>query len=309
MTPEDLAVDPLSLGATLYVPATRPDLTASILSGRHADLRSVVVCIEDSVRHQDVPLALGNLASFLLDLARQDDRHNRPHIFVRPRDAMILAHILGFPGIEAIAGFVIPKATANSLPAYLSVLSHDHHLLMPTLETREVFDPIEMRRLRDQLRTVQDRILAIRIGGNDLLQTLGARRSHVRTAYDGPLGPVIANLVTTYRPFGFQLSAPVFENFGNTELLVDEVERDIEHGLLTKTAIHPRQIAAIQALYAVPADDLAEARAMSGDTAHAVFASRGMMVEPATHRGWAEMVIRRAAHFGVRADSIHSKSA
>lgn len=295
-------IDPVSLGATLYVPASRSDLAAAILHPRHPNLRSVVICLEDSIHPHDVPKSLVNLAAFLEDLEKAPANLPRPIIFVRPRSAQMLAHILGFCGIECVDGFVIPKATADTMPEYMAVLSHDHHMLMPTLETREVFDPIEMRRLRDQLLAFQDRILVVRIGGNDLLQIMGARRSTARTSYDGPLGPVIANLVTTYNPWGFLLSAPVFENFGNLDLLREEVERDLEHGLVTKTAIHPVQINVIQSLYAVDPHDEAEAEMILSQASKAVFASRNVMCEPATHRGWASLIQQRVKYFGMKPD-------
>ena len=55
------------------------------------------------------------------------------------------------------------------------------------------------------------RILVLRIGGNDLLNLLGLRRQRGHTLYETPLGAVIARLVTTFKPHGFRLSAPVFE--------------------------------------------------------------------------------------------------
>lgn len=293
-------IDPISLGATLYVPATRPNLATLILGPSHHGLRSVVICVEDSVLQGDAPQALANLAAFLIALRAVPANATRPMIFVRPRSPKMLAHILNFQAVECVDGFVIPKATADSMPEYMAVLSHDHHMLMPTLETREVFDPAEMRRLRDQLLAFQDRILAIRIGGNDLLQTIGARRSSARTSYDGPLGPVIVNLVTTYNPWGFHLTAPVFEHFGNLSLLNEEVERDLEHGLIGKTAIHPCQIEVIQGSYAVDPIEAAEARSILSHGSEAVFASRQSMCEPATHRIWAQTIIRRADIFGLR---------
>ncbi len=297
-------IDPISLGATLYVPATRQDMATTILHAGKYDLRSVVICLEDSIHPHDAPQAMVNLAAFLLALHAMAASARRPLIFIRPRSAQMLAHILGLPAIECVDGFVIPKATADSMPEYMGVLSHDHHMLMPTLETREVFDPAEMRRLRDQLLAFQDRILAIRIGGNDLLQTMGARRSAARTSYDGPLGPVIVSLVTTYNPWGFHLTAPVFEHFGNLSLLREEVERDLEHGLIGKTAIHPCQIDVIQNSYAVDPIEVAEAQSMLAHGSDAVFASRQAMCEPATHRIWAQTIVRRADNFGLCHDQF-----
>lgn len=303
-------LDPVALGATLYVPATRHDLAAVASGARYPALRSAVLCLEDSIREDEVPGALQSLARLLPEIAPRGlggSRNGgargalRPLLFVRPRDPGMLAHILTMRGIEQVDGFVIPKATADSLPHYLAALVHDHHLLMPTLETREVFDQAEMRRLRDQLLAIRDRVLVVRIGGNDLLQTLGARRSAVRTAYDGPLGSTIMSLVAAFAPWGFHLSAPVFEGFGNPALLREEVERDIEHGLLTKTAIHPVQLETIHEAYQVTADELVEARALLAQESRAVFASKLTMCEPATHRGWATTILRRAECYGVDA--------
>lgn len=293
-----MTFDPIALGATLYVPATH-DAIEPILSGtRHPDLRSVVLCLEDAIRPDEDPFALGRMQALL---ARLGDRPGGPALFVRPRNAAMLERIAGFAGIDAVTGFVLPKATADSMADYLAALaaSPHHALLMPTLETREAFDGHEMRRLRDLLMAVQDRVLALRIGGNDLMQTLGARRSGCRTIYEGPLGPTIATLVATFAPWGFALTAPVFERFDDPALLREEVERDIEHGLIAKTAIHPAQIAVIHAAYAVPQRDLVEARAILDRQARAVFATAGGMTEPATHRGWAERIVRRADHFGI----------
>lgn len=297
-------MDALELGATLYVPATRADLFEIVSGRRHPALRSAVLCLEDSISPGDVPRALTNLARLLLRLADTPPNSAHPAVFVRPRDETMLAHVLGFDGIDRIQGFVIPKATAESLPAYLRSLASDEHLLMPTLETREVFDQLELRRLRDQLLSIEHRILAIRIGGNDLLQSIGARRSLVRTAYQGPLGSTIAALVTAFAPFGFALSAPVFEHFDNPALLREEVDSDIEHGLYTKTAIHPAQIDIIQNGYRVGAAELAEARAIIGGGKGGVFALNGSMCEPATHHRWAAAIVKRASIYGIKPASV-----
>lgn len=290
----------LSLGATLYIPCMRGDLFSAVIGPRRpAGLRSAVLCLEDSVREADLPVAMAHLATFMRTLSTREPNDSDPLLFVRPRSAAMLEHILCMPGIEHVDGFVVPKAHADTMPAYLALPLHDRHRLMPTLETREACDPHEMRRFRDQLLAVQDRILALRIGGNDLLQAMGLRRLAHRTAYEGPLGGVIAQLVSGFAPWGFALSAPVLERYTDTALLREEVLRDIEHGLLTKTAIHPAQIAVIQTALAAPADDVEEARLMLAEDGPAVFGRAGVMCEPATHRVWAERVLERAARFGV----------
>lgn len=298
------SISAMALGATLYLPCMRSDLFATVLGPRRpAGLRSVVLCLEDSVRESDLPEAMANLAMFLRGLVTQEPSETAPLIFVRPRSAAMLEHVLCMPGIEHIDGFVVPKAHADTMPAYLALSLHDRHRLMPTLETREACDPHEMRRFRDQLLAVQDRILALRIGGNDLLQAMGLRRNPHRSAYDGPLGRVIAQLVAGFAPWGFALSAPVMERFADTALLREEILRDIEHGLLTKTAIHPTQIPVIQTALAAPADEVEEAHSILAADSPAVFGRDGVMCEPATHRRWAERLLERADHFGI-ADAL-----
>ena len=296
MTP--LPLDPAALGATLYVPATRGDLFALATGARLPQLRSLVFCLEDAVHVRDSGAAFANLRAVLGQLAAVRDLAG-PALFVRPRDAALLERIVRLPGAEVLDGFVIPKATADTLPAYLAALPFAHQSIMPTLETREAFEPAEMVRQRAQLLAVAPRVLTVRIGGNDLLQTLGTRRSTTRTAYDGPLGAVIANLVTTFVPWGFAMSAPVFESFADHDRLRDEVERDLEHGLLTKSAIHPAQVGVIHNAYRVAEVDFEIATAMLNNDAPAIFGSSGMMCEPATHRGWAAATRDRATLFGV----------
>ena len=299
-----MILNALHLGATLYIPCTRPDLARSLFGpARIPQLRSAVLCLEDSVAERDLPAALANLATLLRTLPARD----APLLFVRPRDAAMLDHVLRLPGAAALTGYVLPKITADTLPAYLALAIPEHQVLMPTLESRDSYDGHEMRRLRDQLLIIQDRILALRIGGNDLLQTMGLRRATTRTLYDGPLGPVIAQLVATFAPWGFALSAPVMERFGDPALLCEEVARDIDHGLVTKTAIHPDQVPIIQAAYAVSSDDAAEARRMLDPAGPAVFARAGVMCEPATHRAWAERLLARADLFGI-ADPLPSRA-
>lgn len=293
-----MRLDPLALGATLYLPATRDGLAATILGGRLPGLRSVVLCLEDAVREEDVPAALTRLAAFLRTLALRGEQA-QPLLFVRPRGLDMLAHVLRMPGADRLHGFVLPKATADNLPAYLALPLRPEHRLMPTLETREMFDPWELRRLREQLLAVQDRVLALRIGGNDLLRALGCRRPLSRTCYEGPLGAMIASLAGAFLPWGFALSAPVMERFDAPDLLREEVSRDIEHGLLTKTAIHPVQVPVIQAALAVGSSELVEARMILAADSPAVFARSGAMCEPATHRCWAEKLVRRAELFGL----------
>lgn len=285
----------IMLGATLYVPVLRPNVLDACTGGI-PELRSLVICLEDSIRPDEVDLARQRFSSLLRTLAACDTRIT---IFARPRDMTMLSWMLDQPGIEAIDGFVLPKVDCRNVAAWISPLIDGSHLVMPTIEGAEAFDRDALVVLRSQLQSIQSRIATVRIGGNDILSLFGARRSRVRTAYDGPLGDAIRNIAGTFIPAGFAVSAPVFEHYSSVELLREEVERDIEYGLLTKTAIHTCQIGVIQSCYRPTGHELAEATAILELGSNAVFGNGGSMCEPATHASWAANVLVRARTFGV----------
>lgn len=289
-----MKVSHLRLGASLYVPATRPDLAAVANGDRHPALRSVIFCTEDSILPGQVEAALDNLRECLPRIGS-----NRPLVFIRPRNPEVLARIVLLKGIERVDGFVLPKSTKETVADY-AALAPERFLLMPTLETREMFDPAAVADLRDFLSSpgLKERILALRIGGNDLLNLLGIRRRPGRTIYDTAAGPVVASLVAAFRPFGFPLTAPVFDDFGDHDTLREEVARDLEHGLVGKTAIHPHQVGSIEHEYRVQDSDLTMARELLAEDAPAVFQIDSVMCEPATHVQWARSIIEQAGIYG-----------
>lgn len=290
------------LGASLYVPATHKDLLAIASGDKLGALRSVIVCTEDSVAEHELSLALFNLARTLKHMARASPALR----FVRARNPAVLARVLAMPGADTLTGFVLPKLTRLNFDAYFRLVRRTPHLLMPTLETGEVFDDREMILLRRKLakREVRERILALRIGGNDLLALLGIRRPRTATIYRTALGSVIARLVTTFRPHGFQLTAPVFEYLDRPELLEQEIAEDLAHGLFGKTAIHPDQVPLIERHYRVREVEVEMARRILEAGSPAVFCMDGSMCEVATHRGWAEGVLSRVQTFGMACSEL-----
>ena len=290
-----------SMGASLYVPANHKHLLAIANGDRVTGARSLIFCTEDAVAERELSWALFNLSVVLAHM-REDVPAER---FVRVRNADVLARVLAMPGAHKLRGFVIPKATRHNFDSYFRQVRDTDHLLMPTLETAEVFSDSEMQQFRAVLEGpgVRQRILALRIGGNDLLALLGLRRPRTMTLYRTPLGPVIARLVTTFRPYGFVLTAPVFEHLDLPALLDEEVLEDLAYGMVGKTAIHPTQIAPIEQHYKVKPLDLAAARAILDADAPAVFRMHNSMCEVATHRAWAERMVAQSHVFGAHPDS------
>jgi citrate lyase beta subunit len=180
---------------------------------------------------------------------------------------------------------------------------------MPTLETRDVFDVGAMRELRQGLAqdTIFERILMLRIGGNDLLNLLGIRRPRRMTLYETPLGHLIAQLVTTFKPYGFSLSAPVFEYLEDTVTLQKEIQLDLAHGLIGKTAIHPTQIPVIEAMYGVDREDYEMALNLGQSSSPAVFRMHDAMCEVATHLQWGQNILNRWQYYGDRETLVLSE--
>ncbi|QDH33809.1 HpcH/HpaI aldolase/citrate lyase family protein [Porphyrobacter sp. YT40] len=289
----------VDLGATLYIPVQHPRLP-ELLAGANPDLRSVVICLEDSLHEADVGAAQEVFTAILRML---DAVPPQLIVYTRPRSPEMLSWMQAQPGIARLAGFVLPKITTANLADWLARLEGTGHGIMPTIESAEAFDRAALIRLAGALGPLGAQVHAVRIGGNDILNLLGVRRSRERTAYDGPLGLAIATMASVFLPEGLALSAPVFEHYAQTDLLREEVARDIEHGLLTKTAIHPSQVAIIHAALRPLASEVEDARAILAREARAVFGQGGSMCEPTTHARWAAGVLDRAGVHGVAGDA------
>ena len=295
--------DYLKLGATLYVPATRSDVTAIACNHKLANLRSVIFCTEDSILETDVPAALENIQRALRVMGPSPQKLR----FVRVRNLEVFKQCLQLADVEKLDGFVLPKTTLASFKDYIAALPADSQFkLMPTLETREALDPLEMAQLRDFIIEGghAPRILSLRIGGNDLLNLFGLRRPSGETMYETPLRFIISQLVSCFRPYGFNLTSPVCELIHARDILNSEVRLDLYHGLFGKTAIHPDQIALIEQHYRVDADQVEAARKILKDASPAVFQHDGAMCEPATHRNWAEQLLARAEIYGVHGERL-----
>lgn len=306
MTMQDPALakrfSPWFLGAPLYMPAHRRDLMECANGEKLEAIRSMIFCTEDSVSHSDVDSSLRHLGLCLQGFREVPDRFR----FIRARNPEILARLLDLPHIEKIDGFILPKFNESVFHAYFDQLQGTPFKVMPTLESKDVFDFNAMSALCQGLlqEAVFPRILMLRIGGNDLMNLLGLRRPRSMTIYETPLGHVISQLVTIFKPYGFSLSAPVFEYLDDTATLQKEIRLDLAHGLTGKTAIHPTQVPVIEAAYAVDSDDYEMAVSLGDSEAPAVFRMHNAMCEVATHQQWAAGIISRQACYGIRKPAL-----
>lgn len=289
----------LRLGATLYTPATRsPQELISIANReKYPQLRSWVICLEDAVNLSDLGIAMQNLREALPHF-----ENNELLRFIRVRNPEIMSQVLQMNKIEAMKGFVLPKVTSNNLANYLGQLSTgDHFLIMPILETAEAFSMSELEALRKILSfdIYRRRIVCVRVGGNDFLALLNVRRQKGRTIYQTFMDRVIAQIAMAFVPYGFGVSAPVFERMDDENTLRAEIISDLDRGLFGKTAIHPSQIPIIEGLYQIKPEELDDALAILDPNKPAVFKQNGSMIEKTVHEGWARLIIDRYQIYGI----------
>jgi citrate lyase beta subunit len=226
-SPQMLAV---ALGATLYVPATRPDLALDIEKASRNGTTSIVLCLEDAISDDHVLDAEQNVISQLRRYARTGA--DSPMIFVRVRAPYQIPLIVkGLDqSVTVLSGFVLPKFTADSgLPFVEEVLtasrSSGHHLyMMPVVESEDVMF-LETRRpvlngIKALLAEHRDHVLAVRIGASDLCAVFGVRRSRDLTIYDVHMvADVISDVVNVLgrADDGFVITGPVWEYFHSGE--------------------------------------------------------------------------------------------
>ncbi|WP_286697569.1 HpcH/HpaI aldolase/citrate lyase family protein, partial [Dermacoccus sp. UBA1591] len=126
------------LGASLYMPGTRPQLADDVVTHHARGLVSTVWCLEDSISESEVPAAQANIVTHLAALAARfptpdDVAAALPLIFVRVRTPQQLRDLATLvnegPGGEStwssavLAGFVMPKFTGANAPAYFDALA------------------------------------------------------------------------------------------------------------------------------------------------------------------------------------------
>ena len=290
------SIHPLELGGTLFVPASHKNLK-SVLSGeKYPELRSVVIDFEDGLAAADRPEALNTLESRLAAL-----KESKLLRFIRPQGPQMLETFLNLSDIEKIDGFVLPKFGLENAKEHLSLFplsaSPFTHFLMPSIEGEELFDTQKLQTLREMLLPYREQIVCIRFGAEDMLRQLGLRRVPGKSLYNMLVpAQVIAGILATFKPHGFDISAPVFPDFSDKAGFKEEIRKELENGFVSKTIIHPSQIAPMNDLYRVTEDELSEAGALLSKK-DGVMNLGGKMGETKTQSPWAENVLKRAEFF------------
>lgn len=246
------------LGGTLYMPGSQQILD-KVCEHKFKDVTSIVMCLEDACKEEDLPFAENNIRTHLDGfndkIAKKElSVDNLPLIFVRvrnPQHFSRFAETITKEQAHLLSGFVFPKFNSENAHEYLSTLKllsvHLNELLygMPILEGREIAysekRAQEMLLLRNILKPYKDMILNIRVGGTDMSSLFGLRRNISSTIYDiRTISNALSEILNFFnRELEYVVSGPVWEYFAvNRKEDIDAyIKNNFQHALNTHTPI------------------------------------------------------------------------
>lgn len=239
------------LGATLYMPGTK-DIKNKVIN-HQLDVTSLVMCCEDAIKEEDLPIAEQNILDtmdFFADqiAAGQISINDIPLIFVRVRN---LEQFKSFAAritekqASVLTGFNFPKFSSHNALQVLQTLVKVNNRLgvvlygMPILEGPEVaFHELrgqELLLLRNILEPYKDLILNIRVGGTDMSSLFGVRRGINSTVYDiMPVRDALSDVVNFFNRYNdYCVSAAVWEYFrAYKDDINDVIKRNFHNALI-----------------------------------------------------------------------------
>ncbi|MFB5194479.1 HpcH/HpaI aldolase/citrate lyase family protein [Neobacillus sp. KR4-4] len=227
------------LGATLYMPATRPNIHQEILSKKHEGLTSLVIDLEDAVGDHEVMDAEAMLIHELVMLHAEINKgflsyRDLPLMFIRIRNLEQFKRVTAqlTDAIHLLTGVVLPKFSAETGEELLLEVSRIHtnqhpFYAMPVLETAKVIQKetrmeelISIKKLLDRFK---EHILNVRIGATDFSGLYGIRRSADTTVYDiAVLRDCISDIINVFQRFDspYVVSGPVWEYFSSKKRML-----------------------------------------------------------------------------------------
>ncbi|MFC5733034.1 HpcH/HpaI aldolase/citrate lyase family protein [Cytobacillus gottheilii] len=226
-----------ALGATLYMPATRPNIHQDLLSKKHSGLTSMVICLEDAIGDWEVERAEKLVVEELLRLQEdmkkgfiQED--DLPLLFIRIRSYEQLLRLINQAeqALSLLTGIVIPKFNPVNGTEIINEIQMLHQrenfklYVMPILETREIIYKEtrldELLKIKAVLDEFSDYVLNVRIGATDFCGLFGIRRNTDTTIYDiAIMRDCITDILNVFSRSDspYLVSGPVWEHFSSKE--------------------------------------------------------------------------------------------
>ncbi|MEA3497953.1 MAG: HpcH/HpaI aldolase/citrate lyase family protein [Campylobacterota bacterium] len=290
--------DFVSLGGTLYTPAISKHILDIANGIKFPEVKSVVFCLEDAIKDSDVEYAITNIQDML-----QNYKQSNIKVFIRAKNIENLKQLLQLKDIEKIDGFSIAKFGVENMESYFDIFNKldRQYYIMPILESNDMFETQRLIEIRDYLlKQTKQNILTLRIGGEDMFKTLGIKKSCEDSIHDFHISSkIFADILSVFKPYGFNITAPVYNCLNNNEIFKKEVQRDIKEGFFGKTVIHPSQAKIINSCYKVSNDEVSESKEILKSSNEAVFRFQDKMCEPKAHNIWANNILKRADIYGI----------
>ena len=307
-----------SVGALMYSPVKlHTSIVDALKRECFAKPFSLAFCLEDTVSEDAVEEAENELYHILSMIreAHEAKPFYLPMIFIRIRSPKQLEALTKryaeFRGI--LSGFILPKFFVENCDAYISIMQKEQdYWYMPIFESASMIDLHTRYRdlsvVKEKLEAVSDRILNVRVGGNDLSNVFGLRRRADQTIYDmHPVSNLLVDIVTMFSD-RYVVSGPVWEYYAGENWdtgMKREMELDLLNGFIGKTVIHPNQIEIVNEMLKVSAADYEDAKNIlnwDDKSAWLVSASaeRTRMNEYKTHWRWARKTVALAELYGIK---------
>ena len=240
------------LGATLYMPGTK--IIKEKIFRHELPVTSFVMCCEDAIKEEDLPLAEQNIYDHMDFFSDQIEAGKLTHddiplIFVRvrnPEQFKSFAARMTKKQASVLTGFNFPKFNSKNALGVLRTLTEVNSRLgvilygMPILEGPEVaFKETrtqELLLLRNILEPYKDLILNIRVGGTDMSSLFGVRRGISSTVFDiMPVRDALSDVVNFFNRYcDYCISAAVWEYFRayNDDDIDDLIKRNFHNALI-----------------------------------------------------------------------------
>ena len=312
-----------SVGALLYCPANRKNIADSIVKQRFGTKYSLALCLEDTIRDDSVAEAENILVQTLRQLDQQSMQNDFyvPKIFVRVRNARQIGRLHKAFGESArlITGYILPKFSLENADGFIQEIIKVNEASATPVYTMPIFESpsiIDLRtryeilyQLKQKLGSVEENVLNIRVGGNDLCHMFGFRRHDNESIHQiRPIATIFSDIITVYG-MDYVVSGPVWEYYQSSNWqkgLYHELADDKLCGFVGKTVIYPSQIEVVNEAYKVPQKDYQDAAAVLNwdKSSHSLVAgsvSKERMNEYKTHSNWALRTLLMAEYFGIKA--------
>ena len=310
-----------SVGALLYCPANKESIADSIIHEKFGNKFSLALCLEDTINDDFVTEAEQTLIESInkIFINYQKQPFYLPKIFIRVRNSEQIERLTKAfkEGIEIITGFIIPKFNSDNSTEYINQLIKANELvskkiyMMPIYENSSIIDLRNrtdiLYSLKESLSPIEELVMNIRVGGNDLCHMFGFRRHSDESIHQiKPISNIFSDIITIYG-MDYVVSGPVWEYYAGDNWekgLIQEIQDDKLCGFTGKTVIHPNKIPIINRAYQVSRNDFNDAQAILNWNRNSnAFVSgseaKERMNEYKTHINWAQKTVFLAEAYGI----------